>query len=124
MQPSSAPIIRVSAMPTDANYYGDIFGGWLMGQMDLAAGSIAAGYSKGRAVTVAIDAVSFLKPVCVGDEVSIYGEVKQVGKTSMKIAVEAWRRELTEANAEKVTDALFTFVAIDGDRAPRKIESS
>ena len=95
-----------------------------MGQMDLAAGSIAAGYSKGRAVTVAIDAVSFLKPVCVGDEVSIYGEVKQVGKTSMKIAVEAWRRVLTEANAEKVTDALFTFVAIDGDRAPRKIATS
>lgn len=122
MKPASTPVIRVAAMPSDANYYGDIFGGWLIGQMDLAAGSIAAGYSKGRAVTVAIDAVTFLRPVCVGDEVSIYGEVVEVGSSSLKIAVEAWRRELTETRVERVTDALFTFVAIDEERRPRKIE--
>ena len=91
--PREQPAIRVTAMPADANFYGDIFGGWLMSMMDLAAGNVASRRSAGRAVTVAIDAVAFHHPVHVGDEVSVYAKVVSVGRTSMKIAVEAWQRD-------------------------------
>jgi len=92
----SEPVIRVTAMPADANSYGDIFGGWLMGLMDMGAGLIAARHSRGRAVTVAMDGMQFHLPVSVGDEVSVYGELRRVGRTSMSIAVEAWRRHRHE----------------------------
>ncbi len=92
LPPEKAPTIRVTAMPADANPYGDIFGGWLMGQMDLAAGSVASRRSGGRAVTIAADAMKFHMPVIVGDEVSVYAELIAVGRTSMTIEVEAWRR--------------------------------
>ena len=92
LPPNKAPTIRVTAMPADANPYGDIFGGWLMGQMDLAAGSVASRRSGGRAVTIAADAMKFHMPVVVGDEVSVYAELIAVGRTSMTIEVEAWRR--------------------------------
>ncbi len=90
------PAIRVTAMPADANAYGDIFGGWLMSLMDSAAGLIAARRSKGRAVTVAMDGVVFHEPVSAGDEVSVYGEILKIGRSSMTIAVEAWRRHRHE----------------------------
>jgi len=119
--PERAPAVRVIAMPADANPYGDIFGGWLMSQMDLAAGSIASRYSHGRAVTIAMDGMQFHLPVSVGDEVSVYAEMTKVGRTSMTIDVEAWRRHRHEEAMHKVTQASFTFVAIDADRKPRPI---
>ena len=116
------PAIRVTAMPADANAYGDIFGGWLMSLMDSGAGLIAARRSKGRAVAVAMDGVVFHHPVSVGDEVSVYGAIVKIGRTSMTIAVEAWRRHRHEEDAVKVTEAVFTFVAVDADKRPRVIE--
>jgi acyl-CoA thioesterase YciA len=117
------PAIRVTAMPADANAYGDIFGGWLMSLMDSAAGLIAARRSKGRAVTVAMDGVVFHEPVSVGDEVSVYGEIGRIGRTSMTIAVEAWRRHRHEETEVKVTEATFTFVAVDRNNRPRPVEA-
>src|ERR1700738_3287178 len=90
--PGEAPVIRAIAMPADTNPAGDIFGGWLMAQMDLAAGNAAAPRARGRCVTIAVDRIAFLSPVHVGDEVSLYAKVLSVGRTSMKILVEAWRR--------------------------------
>jgi acyl-CoA thioesterase YciA len=119
--PSRAPAVRVIAMPADANPYGDIFGGWLMSQMDLAAGSIASRHSHGRAVTIAMDGMQFHLPVSVGDEVSVFAELVRVGRTSMTIDVEAWRRHRHEEAMHKVTEASFTFVAIDADRQPRPV---
>ena len=121
--PDRAPTVRVIAMPADANPYGDIFGGWLMSQMDLAAGSIASRHSHGRAVTIAMDGMQFHLPVSVGDEVSVYAELVRTGRTSMTIAVEAWRRHRHEEEMFKVTQASFTFVAIDLDRRPREISA-
>lgn len=118
------PIIRVSAMPADANAYGDIFGGWLMSLMDMGAGLVAARHSRGRAVTVAMDGMQFHMPVKVGDEVSVYGRIDKVGRTSMAIAVEAWRRERTGDEEIKVTEAVFTFVAIDDAGKPRIVGNS
>jgi acyl-CoA thioesterase YciA len=117
------PAIRVTAMPADANAYGDIFGGWLMSIMDSACGLTAARYSKGRAVTVAMDGMQFHLPVKVGDEVSVYCAIERVGRTSLTIAVDAWRRERHQDEAFKVTEAKFTFVAVDGNGKPRVIES-
>jgi acyl-CoA thioesterase YciA len=111
--PNEAPIIRTIAMPADTNPRGDIFGGWLMSQMDLAAGSIAAHVSRGRAATVRVEAMSFISPVFVGDEVSLYARLIARGKTSMKIDVEAWRRSRESDETMKVTEATFTFVALD-----------
>lgn len=120
--PPGQPAIRVSAMPADANTYGDIFGGWLVGQMDLAAGLVAARRAKGRAVTIAMDRMQFHAPVSVGDEVSVYAEIVKVGRSSMVIAVEAWRRDRHGEEQQKVTEASFTFVAIDENRRPRPVE--
>jgi acyl-CoA thioesterase YciA len=119
--PDAAPTIRVTAMPADANPYGDIFGGWLMGQMDLAAGSIASRHSGGRAVTIAVEGMKFHRPVFVGDEVSVYAELVAVGTTSMTIEVEAWRRARHADESSQVTQARFVFVAIDEDRQPRRV---
>ena len=119
--PEGPPTIRVTAMPSDANPYGDIFGGWLMGQMDLAAGSVASRHARGRAVTIACDAMKFHAPVLVGDEVSVYGRLVAVGNTSMTIEVEAWRRARHAEDACKVTQARFIFVATDADRKPRPV---
>lgn len=119
--PDVEPTIRVIAMPADANPYGDIFGGWLVGQMDMAAGSLASRHSRGRAVTVALDGMEFLLPVSVGDEVTVYASMARTGRTSMTIDVEAWRRHRHEADRHKVTQARFTFVAIDEQRKPRAL---
>jgi acyl-CoA thioesterase YciA len=115
------PLIRAIAMPADANPAGDIFGGWLMSQMDLAAANAAARRSRGRCVTVAVDGMVFHEPVFVGDEVSLFASVLRVGKTSMAIRVEAWRRRLVGESQHKVTEATFTFVAIDENRKPRLV---
>ena len=121
--PDGSPTIRVTAMPADANPYGDIFGGWPMGQMDLAAGSVASRHAGGRAVTIACDAMKFHAPVLVGDEVSVYASLVAVGNTSMTIEVEAWRRARHANDACKVTQARFVFVATDTNRQPRRVAS-
>jgi acyl-CoA thioesterase YciA len=120
--PTGQPAIRVSTMPADANAYGDIFGGWLMSQMDLAAGLVAARRAKGRAVTIAMDGMQFHAPVAVGDEVSVFAEIVRVGRSSIVIDVEAWRRARHGEEMQKVTQAQFTFVAIDEERRPRPVE--
>lgn len=112
---------RTIAMPRDTNPGGDIFGGWLVSQMDLAAGSVASTVAEGRVVTVAINALTFHKPVFVGDELSCYAELVKVGNTSMVIKVEAWVRRALTKTGIKVTEGTFTFVAIDENRIPRKI---
>lgn len=119
--PEHSPAVRVIAMPADTNPHGDIFGGWLMSLMDSAAGSVAARHSKGRAVTIAVEGMSFLRPVIVGDEVSVFASLASVGSTSMKIAVEAWRRARHDDRSYRVTQATFTFVAIGEDRQPRSV---
>lgn len=120
--PSGQPAIRVTTMPADANAYGDIFGGWLMSQMDMAAGLVAARYAKGRAVTIAMDGMQFHAPVAVGDEVSVYAELVRVGRTSMTIEVEAWRRDRHQEEQCRVTQARFVFVAIDAHKRPRAVQ--
>ncbi len=119
--PADMPVIRTIAMPADTNPAGDIFGGWLMAQMDLAAGSAAALRAKGRCATVAVDGMTFLSPVFVGDEVSLFARVIKTGRSSMRIQVEAWRRSRESDATNKVTEAIFTFVAIDGNRQSRAL---
>ena len=120
--PDGEPVIRTIAMPADTNPNGDIFGGWLMSLMDLGAGTVAMREARGRAVTAAMDGMQFLAPVVVGDEVTVYGRLAGSGRTSMKIAVEAWRRRREEEVAVKVTEANFTFVAIDEQGRPRPVK--
>ena len=119
--PDRAPTIRVTAMPADANAYGDIFGGWLMSLMDSAAGLTAARRSRGRAVTTAMDGMQFHAPVHAGDEVSVYAQIEKIGRTSIAIQVESWARDRHGEESRKVTEARFIFVAIDEDRRPREV---
>ncbi len=122
LYPTGEPSIRVIAMPGDANPAGDIFGGWLMSQMDLAAGNVAARLARGRVVTVAVESMTFLHPVFVGDEVSVFAEVDRRGRSSVRVVVEAWRRPTTGEDTTKVTEGAFTFVAIGSDRRPRSLD--
>ena len=119
--PIGEPVIRTVAMPADTNPAGDIFGGWLMAQMDLAAGNAAARRARGRCATVAADSMVFHSPVFVGDEVSLYADIVRVGRTSLSIRIEAWRRSRDGDDCFKVTEATFTFVAIDDQRRPRPV---
>ena len=113
--------VRTIAMPADTNANGDIFGGWVLSRMDQAGGIAGVERARGRVVTVALDAMQFIRPVRVGDVLEVYTEVEHVGRTSMKIHVEAWARRFQTHLQEKVTDATFTFVAIDDAGRPRPI---
>lgn len=104
---------RTVAMPSDTNPAGDIFGGWVVSQMDIAAGICAGQRAQSRVVTVALDGMSFIRPVKVGDILGVYTHVESVGRTSMNILVEAWVRRDRIGHREKVTEGLFKFVAID-----------
>ena len=115
------PAVRTLAMPADTNPSGDIFGGWLLAQMDIAAGMTAFTRARGRVATVAVDAMTFHQPVLVGDIVSCYAEVVRVGRSSMTLQVEAWARRGHTGEEIKVTEAKFTFVAIDENRRPRPV---
>ncbi|OOV86867.1 acyl-CoA thioesterase [Oceanospirillum linum] len=106
---------RTMAMPADTNPSGDIFGGWVLAQMDIAAGICASQRAQQRVVTVAVEGMSFIRPVKVGDILGVYTDVAEVGKTSMKIHVEAWVRRGQIGLREKVTEAIFKFVALDDD---------
>jgi acyl-CoA thioesterase YciA len=119
--PSTEPAIRTIAMPADTNPHGDIFGGWLLCQMDLAGASVAVRRAGGRVVTVAITAMAFHRPVCVGDQVSCYGSVAKIGTTSITIKIESWALRGTGTTAIKVTEGLFTYVRVDPDGHPQPI---
>jgi acyl-CoA thioesterase YciA len=119
--PVGEPVIRTIAMPADTNPSGDIFGGWLMAQMDLAAGNLAARTARGRSATIAVEGMTFLKPVKVGDEVSIYASLLSTGRSSMRIAVECWRRDRYSTKGQIVTQATFTFVALDQEGRSRPL---
>jgi acyl-CoA thioesterase YciA len=125
LTPEEAPrgnlTVRINAMPADTNANGDIFGGWVMSRMDAAGGIAGVDRAQGRVVTVAVDAMTFIRPVKIGDVLSVYTEVEAVGRTSMKIHVEAWARRFHTSIHEKVTDATFTFVAIDEEGRPRPV---
>ena len=118
---SREAVIRTIAMPGDTNPAGDVIGGWLMWQMDLAAGNAAARRARGRCATVAVDAMTFHSPVHVGDEVSLYADLISIGRTSLKLSVEAWRRSRDGDEQTKVTEAVFTFVALDSGGRPRPL---
>lgn len=113
--------VRTIAMPADTNANGDIFGGWVMSQMDQAGGIAAVERSQGRAVTVAVNAMTFIRPVRVGDVLCVYTRIEGVGRSSMKIEVEAWARRFRTQVREKVTEATFTFVSIDDEGRPRPL---
>ena len=119
--PGWEPAIRAVAMPADANPFGDIFGGWLLSQMDLAGGTVAARRAKGRTATIAITGMSFHRPVLIGDEVTCYAQIIRVGNTSITVKVESWVRRGTGQEQIAVTEGIFTYVAVGSDRRPRPV---
>jgi acyl-CoA thioesterase YciA len=121
-EPRGSLSIRTLAMPADTNQYGDIFGGWLLGQMDIAGGIFAAGIARGRTATIAVDAMTFRKPVFVGDVMCIYIDLIRIGTTSITVHVEAWVIRRNASTRVLVTDGNFTYVALDEERRPRTIE--
>jgi acyl-CoA thioesterase YciA len=120
-QPKGVQTVRVVAMPADTNANGDIFGGWVLSQMDMAGGVAAVERARGRVVTIKVDTMIFIRPVRIGDVLSVYTQVESIGRTSMKVHIEAWVRRFITHLQEKVTDATFTFVAIDDNGRPRPI---
>ncbi|MHB1104581.1 MAG: acyl-CoA thioesterase [Devosia sp.] len=119
--PSGTLTIRTLAMPADTNPAGDIFGGWVLSQMDIAGGIAAMERAGGRAVTVAVEAMTFIAPVKVGDVLCVYTAVERVGTTSITVAVEAWARRRDVAARVKVTDGRFVYVALGEDGRKRAI---
>ena len=113
--------IRTIAMPADTNANGDIFGGWVVSQMDLAGASYALKYTKGRAVTVAINGMSFISPVKIGELLSCYVSLHKLGHTSIQIKIESWVISPTNLQSRQVTEGIFTFVAVDENNRPRAI---
>lgn len=120
-QPTGEIAIRTLAMPADTNPAGDIFGGWLMAQMDIAGGVAASKRARGRVATVAVNGMAFHKPVRVGDELTCYTTVEKIGRTSLTLKVEAWVLRRGTWEQEKVTEATFTFVAIDENGKKREV---
>lgn len=120
-QPVGEATLRVVAMPSDVNINGDIFGGWVLSQMDIASGIVAAQRAKGRVTTVAVDAMKFIRPVQVGNILCVWASVARVGRSSMAIKIEAWAVRHRRGISEKVTEAIFTYVAIDEDGNPRPV---
>jgi acyl-CoA thioesterase YciA len=115
------PIVRTIPQPADMNGNGDIFGGWVLSQMDMAGGTLAARVAKGRVATVAITAMTFVQPIKVGDLVSIYGSVTKTGRTSITIALETVVQRRLDPTPIQVTHGTFVFVAIDDDGKPRAV---
>jgi acyl-CoA thioesterase YciA len=115
------PIVRTVPQPADMNGNGDIFGGWVLSQMDVAGGALAARVAKGRVATVAITAMTFVQPIKVGDMVSIYGTVAKVGRTSITIDLETIVQRRHDSTEIRVTHGTFVFVAIDDDGKPRPV---
>lgn len=120
--PSGILEIQTVAMPADTNANGDIFGGWLVSHMDMAAGVAARRCANSRAVTVAIDSLVFIKPVNVGDTVSCYVELTKTGNTSMQFKVGVWTLSLQDQTPQAAAEGIFTFVAIDGKGKPKPVK--
>ena len=120
-EPMGELALQTLAMPRDANADGDIFGGWLVSQMDMAGAVLANKAARGRVVTVAIDGLLFSSPVSIGSTVSCYTKMLEIGRSSMRILVEVWAREATKQYHTKVTEGIFTFVAIDENRRTRAV---
>jgi acyl-CoA thioesterase YciA len=120
-EPHGELTLRTLAMPADANAAGDIFGGWVMAQMDLACGIRAAERARGRVVTAAVKEMAFAKPMKVGDTLCVYSHVERVGRTSMTLTVEAWAQRYLSELMEKVTHAEFVMVALDGEGKPKLV---
>lgn len=121
IDPQRIPAVRTLAMPADTNPSGDVFGGWLLAQMDIAAGTVAFERAKGRVATVAVDAMEFHKPVFVGDMVSCFADIIRIGRTSITMHVEVWAKRSRTGEEVKVTQGRFTCVAIGEDRRPRPV---
>ena len=121
-EPRGTLSIRTLCMPADTNPFGDIFGGWLLGQMDIAGGVFAASVAQGRTATVAVDGMAFRKSVQVGDVMGLYTELIRVGTTSIAVHVEAWVNRQNKSERILVTEGTFTYVALDDEHRPRKIE--
>ena len=120
--PNREPTIRVAAMPSDANYSGDMFGGWIMGQVDIAGSIPAVNRAKGRVVTVAVNSFVFKEPIFMGDIVSFYAEITRVGRTSITVDVQVYaQRDPAKPICVKVTEAILTYVAVSDDRKPRVV---
>ena len=120
--PQREPTIRIAAMPSDANYTGDMFGGWLMGQVDIAGSIPAVHRAKGRVATVAVNSFVFKQPIFVGDVVSFYTRIMKVGNTSITVEVEVYaQRDPAKPVCVKVTEATLTYVAVGEDRKPRPV---
>jgi acyl-CoA thioesterase YciA len=117
-EPAGGAHLRTVALPRDANASGDIFGGWTLSQMDLAGGTFAAAHCGHRVVTVRIEAVDFVKPVAVGDDVSVFCALDDQGETSIAVRIEVWARVRTGNAPHKVADGIFRYVAIGEDGAP------
>ena len=118
----SEPVLRVVPMPADVNQHGDIFGGWIMAQVDIAGGVVAARRARGRVATVAVNSFIFKQPVLVGDVVTFYAEITRVGRTSVTVAVEVYaQRNPDDLVTVKVTEASLTYVAVGSDRRPRDV---
>ncbi len=117
-EPEGGLTTRTLAMPADANPSGDIFGGWVLSQMDIAGGIAAGQRAKGRVATVAVDAMSFIRPVNVGDILCVYASIVRTGRTSISVNLEAWAMRGRLSERVKVTEGTFTFVAIDQDGKP------
>ncbi|MBV8650393.1 MAG: acyl-CoA thioesterase [Alphaproteobacteria bacterium] len=119
--PPGEPALRAIAMPADANPSGDIFGGWLLAQMDLAGGSVASQRAKGRVATIAVTGMTFQLPVFIGDQVSCYAEIIRIGRSSLTIRIETWVRRHLSDERVRVTEGIYTYVAIDTNRRPRPV---
>lgn len=120
--PEREPTLRVAAMPSDANYVGDIFGGWVMGQVDVAGSIPALHRAKGRVATVAVNSFVFKQPIFVGDIVSFYASIIKTGTTSITVDVEVYvQRDPAMPTCHKVTEATLTYVAVNDDRKPRPL---
>ncbi len=119
--PSGNLTVRTLAMPAVANPDGDIFGGWVVANMDQAGGIAGVERAKGRVVTIAIEGMTFIKPVRVGDVLEVYTGIQSVGRTSIKIHIEAWAKRFQTHGRDKVTDAVFTFVHVGDDGRPRPV---
>jgi acyl-CoA thioesterase YciA len=121
--PPTEPALRAIAMPADTNPHGDIFGGWLLCQMDLAGSTMATRRARGRVVTVAITGMVFHRPVMVGDEVTCFCSVEHIGNTSITVKIESWVRRGVGDQAFKVTEGTFTYVAVDASGRPTSVAS-
>ena len=119
--PQGEMSLQITALPRETNGFGDIFGGWLVSQMDLAGTAMASRIAASRVATVAIERMAFLIPVAVGSQLSFYTQVMEVGRSSMQILVEAWDRDPLSSEWRKVTEAQFVFVAIDANGRTRSV---